>query len=55
MSHCGTIFDRIRVHWFIHAKMSYFVRLCMDYEDRNWLMAYLGAYCVLAVRGLPSD
>ncbi|EFH84095.1 hypothetical protein Krac_5113 [Ktedonobacter racemifer DSM 44963] len=33
---CGTIFDRVRVHWSIHAEMSYFVRLCMDYEDSNW-------------------
>jgi hypothetical protein len=32
----GAVFDRVRVHWSIHAEMSYFVHLCMDYEDRNW-------------------
>lgn len=30
---CGTIFDRVHAHWFINAEMSYFIRLCMDYED----------------------
>ncbi|MBO0793725.1 MAG: hypothetical protein J2P36_22615, partial [Ktedonobacteraceae bacterium] len=26
----------VPVHWSIHAEMSHFVRLCMDYEDSNW-------------------
>ena len=32
----STVFDRIRVHWSIHAKMNKVAHLCMDYEDSNW-------------------
>lgn len=36
MRDCGTVFDRIAVHWSIHTEMNRFVRPRMNYEDSNW-------------------